>query len=531
MHDRAGKVPLRPDAVAMVALLLLATAATAATSVQPTAHPNHYVLLIDASESVTNPVRAAIFRAAIATAVERTYGDGFGVLPPLDPEQDLLTIEHFGSVTEGKPEDALNHLKDVDFLRDVIHPVIRREAHVAAERAQKLAIPTTHYHLTLLVWSVPLGVKTIATAVPDQAPANRTFLIRVTDLLVNDATVRMEQELIENKGRKDRLDTAHAAIDGIAANYVIGNARGEGRPLYTERFGHRADQADSVTLHVWEVRSRTIDEWAIKAAQMKRLATGDLAWGDREGDAVHGVMTVRATADFQSTVLASSIATTVQPAGSGTSVPWSPGQAVTIPVSVINCNAEPVPLTIAAHPTFTDPLLGTMQYTLIGTESLPLPIPPSCGMPFRILMAGILAVAVLLILATAYYLLYTRRWTRVEVRRPAGLQSWRLRWDIPTLVDDIVLPDETEALRVELPAGAHRMLLYRNAQLVLRSDPPGEFQWDDTESETMPIRDAGAVARVRRLKTKPHAASLHIEVLRKKRAAIFERAPQTEEIQ
>jgi len=138
-------------------------------------------------------------------------------------------------------------------------------------------------------------------------------------------------------------------------------------------------------------------------------------------------------------------------------------------------------------------------------------------------------VIALLIVAVIYYLLYTQRWTRVTVRRPAGLQSWRLRWDNPTLVDDVILPDETEALRVELPAGAHRRLLYRNARLVLRSTPPGELQWGDTKSEDIPLSEAGLVIAVRRRTGKTRAAGVHIEVQRNERSAVFERAPQTEE--
>ena len=401
------------------------------------------------------------------------YGDGFGVLPPFDPEHDLLTIEQFGCISKGKADDAYRHLgdPDFDFLRDVIHPAIRREPHVTAERALRVAIPTTRYHLTLLIWSVPLGVAAIAPSDPDQAPANRTFLIRVTDLLVNGATAGEEERLSVNNGRKAQVTMAKAAIARLKAQYV--NAAGDEEPLLAVQFGHLANHDDSVTLHIWEIHSRAIDAWAVKVAQVKKLATGDVTWGSRNGDSVPGTMTVRPTPEMQSIVLASATSATAQSSLPGSApLPWSSRQPAVIRVSVVNCVPAPVAVLLSALPTFADPLLGKVQYSVTGTELLPLPVPPTCRAPFRILVGVIAAVIVLLIYCSIYYLLYTRRWTRVTVRRPAGLQAWRLSWNAPVLVDDVVFPDETEVLHLELPTGVHRKLFYRNVLLVLRSGRP-----------------------------------------------------------
>jgi hypothetical protein len=513
-----------------VLVVLLSAVGARALMIQPSRHPNHYVLLVDASGSVAQPARAAVYRSALATAVRRMYQDGFGVLPPFDPERDVLTIEHFGCVAAGTADSAYRRLHDVDFLRDVIHPVIRREPHVSADRALQFAFPNTRYHLTLLIWSVPLGIAAIAPQAPDQVAANRTFLIRVTDMIVNDATAREEQALIENNGRKDRVDAARAAMSDLAAKYVIGDAAGKDAPLLTETFGRRADQSDSVTMHIWEIRSRALDAWAANAAQVKKLATAEIAWGSREGHSVPGVMTVQPTAEMQSAVLANATFASVQrPVPGAPRVPWSSQQPAAVTVSIVECVATPVPLTITALTRFVDPLLGSVEYTVTSTEVLPLPIPPVCGLPFRILLSVLVAFGILTVAGTTYVLLFTRRWTRIDIRRPAGLKTWRLRWDMPINVDDVLLPDETEALRVDLPTGMHRWLLYRNAQLVLQSKPPGEFQWADTDREIISVSDAGPWIHVRRRDGKRHAAALRVEVQRKSRAAVFERAPQREE--
>src|ERR1051325_3029280 len=85
--------------------LFLTSITTYAQFVNPIDHPNHYILLIDASGSAM-PKRNGVKKEAFEKAVLRTlpmeiFENGFKKQIPLyDPQQDYLTLLHFGIISE-----------------------------------------------------------------------------------------------------------------------------------------------------------------------------------------------------------------------------------------------------------------------------------------------------------------------------------------------------------------------------------------------------------------------------------------------
>jgi hypothetical protein len=189
----------------------------------PLAHPNHYIVLLDASGSVKgNPE----FRGAVSLLLPKLlFESGLGPLPPYDPARDLLTVFHFGIVT-GSPAEAADNLSRYDFHRDFIHTVflaksgVRPRALIAATSSPEV------YRLTVLSWAKALALWMARPTGRARRIANRTFLIVVTDGLNNDALPSAELELVERRAARDSVAFATGVVKRINSEYRFTDGRG-----------------------------------------------------------------------------------------------------------------------------------------------------------------------------------------------------------------------------------------------------------------------------------------------------------------
>src|SRR4051794_5576159 len=169
------------------------TAAEAAFT--PAPHPNHYILVVDASFStVETPRRAEAYRWLLEERLpEILTSEGFGGIPPAVPGRDFITLVTFGIVLPKYDyREAYRHLHEYSFQRDFIHPIFVYQP-FSPEQLRAVIWPRQFYQLTVLLWAKKLAVASLP-AMPDAA-VNRTFVIELDDGEPNEGVVQKEKQM------------------------------------------------------------------------------------------------------------------------------------------------------------------------------------------------------------------------------------------------------------------------------------------------------------------------------------------------
>ena len=216
-----------------IALCAIAALATTASSLfgagipsDPPLHPNHYVVLVDASGSnVATPAREEAYRYALGTVTEAgLWRQGFGPLVPVcDPHRDYLSIYHFGIVTDGGENNAYDRLSKGRFADAFLHPVCYWHRGGPDAPTGRSLVPHTYFDLTLLALAKPLALWA-ARALRPELPCNRWFMIVVTDAIPNEATLAEETaqalrfmgsaNAAEVEGARKKAEHGYAFTDG-----------------------------------------------------------------------------------------------------------------------------------------------------------------------------------------------------------------------------------------------------------------------------------------------------------------------------
>lgn len=477
--------------------------------VTPIAHPNHYLFLVDSSGSSRwDAPTTKNLNDALRVAVDRAYADGFGVIPKLDPAQDVVTVHHFGLVPDGQPGIAYQRIHEFPLPENFIHVLAARERGLAAERVHALLYPRERYRLTFFELAESCALARLASATPAAETANRTFLIFIRDHELAGQPLEMIHD-----GAPEQYDQVMKVWAGVRRDYTFSIP-----PLWTQNFG--VDSGGKITIDVKEIKSNAIETWTADIAKVEGIGDHSFDWSGANA----GVLSLDYTNELQSTVLRDAPAASLRV--NGVDVPAAAGPHIRL--SVPGCEPMPANVELTATPVRVDPTLGRVVLQFNTTQSYQVPVPTRCGLLFRILMYVLIAIALLLLLAAIYWIRYTRYLTHIVVSKPVGLRVWPLRWDRPDGIPEAVPASETEVLRLKLPSRALRSTVYRNARLVLSSEPPNQFQWNDSDAESMAISAAGAEAVVRRRGGEAKTARLTVFVEKNKRTAVFHNTPDAE---
>ncbi len=200
-----------------------------AQTLRPQDHPNHYILLIDASGSAmaSKAPKGQIYRSLLEeTLLTHVYETGFGeVVPPMDSAHDVLTLLDFGIVT-GSAHNAYSRLRDYDLLKDFIHPVTIRQQNLSRRALLEIIKPSDTYRYTILSWAKQLA---LATLQPSQGfVANRTFFIFVHDGDIIDEQARTFERTVDEA----QVERVHRILGKIQDEYLFSDGFNNDSPAW-----------------------------------------------------------------------------------------------------------------------------------------------------------------------------------------------------------------------------------------------------------------------------------------------------------
>jgi len=277
---RAEVLPARTAALSLACLLWLYLpkhSSAASTSLAPLLHPNHYIVLVDASGStVETRARAEVYQRALRRVlIPRLLGAGFGSLPPYDPRLDRLTVLHFG-IVQSNAHNPYEHLRSADLVKGFLHPVLVRATDVSAAQLQSLLIPKSHYNLTLLFWAKPVALwasrPTDASAV-----AQRTFLVMVTDGVPNESTLAEECDQVRRWARPADITRISEIRSTVDRDYRFTNGSGEPGCAWQQQLLSGAG-GTPVFVEAYEVVSAARLDWQRSPEAQTPLIRANIRW-------------------------------------------------------------------------------------------------------------------------------------------------------------------------------------------------------------------------------------------------------------
>jgi hypothetical protein len=219
----------RASSVAMTVLLVAVArlAAAADATLIPVRHPNHYILVVDASYStVRTPLRAKSYRQLLEVRLpEILTSRSFGNIPPAVPGRDYFTVVTFGIVTSRYDHRvAYKHLHEFSFRRDFIHPVVVRRR-LSREELAGVLWPREFYRMTVLQWAKPATLASLPPALQTDV-ANRTFRIVVSDGEPNDGIVQAEKDVATSQGNEQDIAASQQWMQDAAAEVHVTDGAG-----------------------------------------------------------------------------------------------------------------------------------------------------------------------------------------------------------------------------------------------------------------------------------------------------------------
>lgn len=137
-------------------------------------------------------------------------------LPTFDPQQDLISVLHFGLVehTIYKPEE----LKGVDLSRSEIHPIRLAMVHPRDADIRDCVWPKHTYEYTFLY---SLAQRLVIRFLPElkNQNVNRTFLIIIGDKRANGENSSAEQNTLKKYSDAKQFEKARAEIEDVEESY------------------------------------------------------------------------------------------------------------------------------------------------------------------------------------------------------------------------------------------------------------------------------------------------------------------------
>ncbi len=465
-------------------------------------HPNHYILLIDASGSVVaKRPKARNFRQALDETVDHLFDQGFGAdIPAFVPGEDLLTLHHFGVVPHEAAtlQEAYRRLQDYVLPESLIHPQFVRRRAISREELAERIRPQTYYFLTVLLWAKALALDASRPPAGDDPKANRTFLIVVHDAEPNDGTLQGELNLIDIWGDAAGVVQSREKIVEIGKNYDLSDVGASGRPLWRSVVKVEED-TPPVFIEAYEVRSREQTSWQQRLAVTEPFAGLELGWTRESGDQPEGRLRLAFASGFLAQLTGDPEPTgSVALTGEGIEgkAPWVAVPELELPVQhagPLACMPKQVTAVLNLTLTRDDALLGTRTLYYSARQTLSTPVPFHCGIPYLLLRLFLVLLVLLTAGTVAYLLFYRVVATHMTIKVPGLMHPVRLRWN-ETLEHgcSLITDPGVRLLRLHLPNRFLQVVLYRGVLARLSSDAPSALHWDGEQGADpiqLPVKD------------------------------------------
>lgn len=460
-------------------------------SLEPKAHPNHYILLVDASGSTVESRRKAeSYRRALGQLAERLYGKGFGdSVPPYDPEQDFLTLLHFGVVDSGDAASAYQRLRRYDLLTHLVHPRFVRRPGVKQDELEDALYPDRHFRLTVLRWADALA---LSASVPPAGPPSegqRTFLIKVYDGIPNEGTLSGEVDLVRRWGDPTGFQVAAKRVEAVENAYSFPERQAEEVRAHSD--------APPVFVAAHEVLPRQQEAWTRELTAMEPFTRAEFTWVDESREGATGRLALELAPALVRLLAGTPAALEVTGTSLSGSASWKEASrpAVAVPAVYagrLPCEARPVKVRLSASPRRSDPLLGASTFEYFASRSVLAPAPYRCSVPHRVKQASMTALSVVLLTLLAFVVCFRRFSTLLQAKLPGMGRLVRLQWDRPIEHrTSLAVNPGSQFLRLHLPHFLVQALVYWGAVVRVSGPAAPALRWShDTGPEPvrLPVR-------------------------------------------
>lgn len=500
---------LRLSLLAVLSLATLGGPSTYCQSLLPSANPNHYIILVDASGSTARPAakKRNFDNALTEQLLPRLYDGGFGeAIPPFNPDQDYLTLNFFGVVT-GSGGNAYDRLPDYNLLTDFIHSELLRGKNVSRKALAEHITPTQTYQYTILSWAKQLALYNSRPKSTGEV-SHRTFLILVHDGISNENSVTEEIEMVR-RWSKANFEEVWPVVNRIDNDYKFTDGSGGNKPAWTEKVDDTSGGMHApVFIEAYEVLSTRRANWEAEGRRLDPLDDISIRWTTESGDLPEGELKAVLGEEFTAWIGLADGAELSLSVEQDSQV--TRGLAPSMPFVArgsLSCDPRPFNTALSATVKQTDELLGSrvVQYTYPRVVAAPLP--SRCTAVFRAARA---AGVVLTLLLAAYFacLFYYRYYTTdIEIEIPGTMAPIRLeRKGQPSVAVPVVPQRGLEALTLKLPGLFKQYLFHRGATVSLTPTAGEMIHWAEAGDERvirLPLARDYVPAHWGRLPSKP----------------------------
>ena len=471
----------------IVAAMIVAGVRPAAADaiLSPAEHPNHYILVVDASYStIETASRKLAYRRVLEERVpDLLFSGGLGAIPPAVPGRDVFTVVTFGIVTSNYDyRVAYEHLNEFSFQRHFIHLVVVRRP-LTREQVVASMWPREFYRLTVLQWARGAALASLPPAA-DADEANRTFRIVITDDEPNEGGVHLEKQLAKAhnndagaaQGWMDQATAEMHATDGASkegesADQVITEKIGNDKETYyitaQELIPRSRDPLHGEAAHIVPLESIRCDYIDETPSSLRIAATPSRAlrqWVERHGGSLSKATWRVAGTDTAGEAL---------------------GQPLKVPLSTAHDYCAPfvVSVSVTGNIQHRDSRLGRTVLTYQFAQQLTAPAAPTCA---ATRMRRLVRWTIISLLAIAFiaYVLYQRLiGSRPVVLVPGIVTPFRLSRGTPD-AQPIHRPQSGDPLfTLVLPPRWKQDLFCRGMKIRISGNLASAVQWPGTAGE------------------------------------------------
>ncbi|MCX6579779.1 MAG: hypothetical protein NT166_06305 [Candidatus Aminicenantes bacterium] len=479
-------------------------------------HPNHYILLIDASASiVANKLKVQTYQQALKQKLlNGLYENGFGEsIPPMDPQKDFLTLFHFGIIPKRHVTPGVlpySILKNYKLPDNYIHSRFIFKSNITKEElmgrpilADEPILPDEFYNLTLLTWSKYLALMHLKST-PVNGEVVRTFFIVIHDGILNAQLLSEDMSMVDrwgNPGDARKIKEFNRLIDN---DYVYldneGNPIRKGNPeyLFQQSLG---TQNQPIFLEAYELASQKQKNWEVESKNigfLKNFGTVEMHWIKETGNNPEGIIKVNFAQPFYLHLGPGSSFTvdityeTDKFIYQGIVQPF-----VEFPVrfsSKLPCDPLMCRVLFDFSTVHYDAILGKRTVSVCFDINVESPKPLNCtmGYIFKIIAAILGIVFLVAIILTYCYFRFIS--TNIRIEFP-GLTFPLIIKRIPLMEGRIpnTPAHDMSPFLICLPPRWLQFLLYRNAKIILNFKDYKYFYWkkgsENQEIIKMPVRD------------------------------------------
>jgi hypothetical protein len=463
-------------------------------------HPNHYVLLIDSSASaVSNSVKFQKYKEILTiTLIQHLYHDGFeGSIPRFVPDEDILTLMHFGIVPKGYSE-PYRYLKNYDLLTDFTQTIMVRQRGVSQNRLKETIFPEEYPRLTILAWAKPLALNKL---LKDHftGPCSRVFLIMVHDGIVNDGTLKDEITMAENWSNQEKLAEVKTALGFINENYMFSNGKGEPGTTWTDRI---TVQGQPYFIEVYEVVSKKQLEWESQLKKFNPFSGFTFSWERERGENPAGILNVNISGSFldvmnkSGSTVSACLTFICRNDREQSQLRLSPLMkfpvtlSSSLPCESLNCRVV-IDISVPQQ----DALLGqrTLHYHAEAEDAVKTPIPISCTVMYWVrtiaIILGIVFFSILLAWTLIWMYIYCHRKTHIKIKFPGLSFPIQIKRNADMQGETPVHPTKSmPAFTLLLPGWFKQHLLYSRVTISLDDSNQNRLYWQNGSKKTTVIK-------------------------------------------